>query len=53
MTVYVKDMTLYQAREYEAELVKQMRYAHPSEFEVIGWDIDEVRERIRFLTGED
>jgi hypothetical protein len=53
MTVYVKDMTLYQAREHEAELIKQMRYARASEFEVIGWDIEEVRERIRFLTGED
>jgi hypothetical protein len=53
MTVHVKDMTLYQAREYETELVKQMRYARASEFEVIGWDLDEVRERIRFLTGED
>lgn len=53
MTVYVKDMTLYQARQHEAELLKQLRYAPPSEFEVIGWDLDEVRERISFLTGED
>ena len=53
MTVHVKDMTLYQAREYEAQLVKQMRYAHHSDFEVIGWDLDEVRQRISFLTGED
>lgn len=52
MTVHVKDMTLHQARQYEAELVKQMRYAPASEFEVIGWDLQEVRQRILDLIGE-
>lgn len=53
MSVYVKDMTLYQAREHEADLVRQLKYARASEFEVIGWELEEVRQRISFLTGED
>lgn len=50
--MYVKDMTLFQLRQHEAALVKEMRYASPADFEIIGFDLQEVRDRIAYLTGQ-
>lgn len=48
--MYVDDMTLFEARDMERDLMRQLRAGWPTQFEQLTNDLEDVRARIAALS---